>query len=131
MATAIDGKQFSGRQAMLSHNRKLPPMGGGMKKGDPLKMPGMGGGADDSMGGGAEDPAAVVAEHGPANEIHVSHDRAANKHHVHSEHEDGHQTESDHASSDEAHDHGKALAMDPGEGGEQMGGGGDDGAVYE
>lgn len=128
MATAMDGKQFSGRQAMLSHNRKLPPAGGGMKKSDPLKMPGMGGG-DDGQGGG-EDPAAVVAEHGPANEVHVSHDRSAGKHHVHSEHEDGHQTESDHASSDEAHDHGKALAADPGEGGgEQMGG--IDGAEYE
>jgi hypothetical protein len=112
MATARDGKMFSGRQAMLSHERKLPPMGGGgggMKK-DPLKMPGQGGGADEGMG--EESPEETVAAHGPANVVHITHDHAAGKHHVHSEHEDGHATESDHGSADEASDRGKALASE-------------------
>ena len=115
---------FSGRQAMLAHERKLPPMGDGAKKGDPLKMPGAGG---EEQGG--ESPEEVVAAHGPANEVHVTHDHAANRHHVHSSHEDGHETDSDHGSADEAHDHAKALATDSG-GGEGLQGL-DDGAEYE
>lgn len=128
MATARDGKMFSGRQAMLSHDRKLPPTGAA-KKIDPLKMPGSANGGEMGEEPGGESPEAVVAEHGPANAVHVTHDHAANKHHVHSEHEDGHATESDHGSADEAHDHAKALATDsaaPGEGGGMM-----DDAEYE
>lgn len=126
MPAGMDGKQFSSRPAMLAHNRKLPAAGGGgLKKVDPLQMPGQGGGED---GGGQEDPAAVVAEHGPAVEVTVTHDHDAGKHHVHSSHSDGHSTESDHPSAEEAHDHGKALAT----GGEPMDdAGGDDGAEYE
>lgn len=129
MAQARDGKMFSGRQAMLSHNRSLPPSGGGggMKKIDPLAMPGQGGGGDDA--GGMEDPATTVAEHGPAVEVNVKHEHEAGKHHVHSSHADGHTTESEHASAEEAHDHGKALSTEGGE--PPMGGGDDDGAVYE
>lgn len=125
MATAMDGKQFSGRQAMLSHNRKLPaPGGGGLKKIDPLQMPGQGGGEES----GGEDPAAIVAQHGPAVEVTVTHKHDAGKHRVHSSHPDGHSTESDHGSAEEAHDHGKALSVDAGQ---QDDAGGDDGAEYE
>jgi hypothetical protein len=127
MAQARDGKMFSSRQAMLSHERKLPAAGGGMKKVDPLQMPGAGGGGDE-MGGGS-DPAQVVAEHGPANDVHVTHDHAANKHHVSSTHEDGHQDESDHGSVEEAHDHAKALAM-PADDSQQQGDG-TEGAEFE
>jgi hypothetical protein len=123
--TASDGRSFTNLPPMRQHQRGLDSK----SKVDPLKMPGQGGGEE---GGGAEDPAAVVAEHGPAIEVHVSHDRSANKHHVHSEHEDGHATESDHGSSDEAHDHAKALSSDgDGDGDEQSMGGMDDGAQYE
>lgn len=49
-----------------------------------------------------ENPAEVVKKHGKALHVHTSHDHAANKHHVHSVHPDGHVHDSDHASEQEA-----------------------------
>jgi hypothetical protein len=57
-----------------------------------------------------EKPEQVVAKHGPATTIHVTHDRKANKHHVVSTHADGHVHTSDHASADEAHKAAGALS---------------------
>jgi len=57
-----------------------------------------------------EKPDQVVAKHGKANTIHVTHDRKANKHHVVSTHADGHVHTSDHASAKEAHDAATQLA---------------------
>jgi hypothetical protein len=118
MAMARDGKMFSGRQAMLSHERKLPAMGGGggAKKLNPLQMPGQGGGqGGEEPQSGELDPSAVVAEHGPANDVHITHDHAAGKHHVTSTHEDGHVHESEHASAEEAGEHAKMLGSGGGE----------------
>ena len=51
----------------------------------------------------------VVAEHGPAHEVHITHDHEANTHHVESKH--GTKTHhSDHESAEDAHEHGKAAA---------------------
>ena len=57
-----------------------------------------------------EKPEQVVAKHGPANTVHVTHDRKAKKHHVVSTHADGHVHSSDHGSASEAHSHAAALA---------------------
>ena len=57
---------------------------------------------------GGEDGSAVAQEHGPAHEVHITHNAGA--HHVHSMHPDGHEHHSDHGSVAEAHEHGKQLA---------------------
>ena len=57
-----------------------------------------------------EKPEQVVAKHGPANTVHVTHDRKAKKHHVVSTHADGHVHTSDHATADEAHKAAGALS---------------------
>jgi hypothetical protein len=59
--------------------------------------------------GAQEAPEAVVAKHGPASSVHITHDRAANKHHVTSVHKNGHVHNSDHASAQEANDAGSKL----------------------
>ena len=56
-----------------------------------------------------EMPSSVVAKHGKAAHVHVSHDYENNKHHVHSVHADGHVHDSDHASQQEAQDAAKQL----------------------
>ena len=56
------------------------------------------------------DPKAVVAEHGPATSIHVTHDHKNKKHHVTSTHTSGHVHDSDHAAARDAHSHAAALA---------------------
>ena len=57
-----------------------------------------------------EQPSQVVAQHGPANTVHVAHDHKAGKHHVTSTHADGHVHTSDHATSAEAHKASSELA---------------------
>lgn len=52
----------------------------------------------------------VVAAHGKATEVHIHHDHAAGKHHVHSKHEDGHNNLSEHESPEEAHEEGGKLS---------------------
>jgi len=47
----------------------------------------------------------MAAEHGPAQEVHITHDHEGGMHHVHSVHADGMEHHSDHASADEAHMH--------------------------
>lgn len=58
---------------------------------------------------GMQSPEQVVAEHGKATSVHLTHDHKNNKHKVTSTHESGHVHESDHASAKEAHDAGSAL----------------------
>lgn len=65
----------------------------------------------DGQEGDGQEPSAVVAAHGPAEEVNVKHSHG--KHHVHSKHSDGHQHHSDHASAGEAHEHAAALASEP------------------
>lgn len=52
----------------------------------------------------------VVKKHGKAHSIHIKHDHVAKKHHVMSQHEDGHTNESDHPTADEAHAEASKLA---------------------
>lgn len=54
---------------------------------------------------------AVVAEHGKALKVTIHHDHEGNKHHVTSQHADGHVHESDHQTAEEAHEEGGRLAQ--------------------
>ena len=59
----------------------------------------------------------IAAEHGPAHEVHITHDHAAGKHHVHSVHEDGHEHHADHPTADHAHMHAAhAAGLKPNDG---------------
>jgi hypothetical protein len=64
--------------------------------------------------GAAESGDMVAKEHGPAHEVHITHDHATGQHHVHSVHQDGHQNHSVHATPEEAHMHAQAAAGIPG-----------------
>lgn len=61
----------------------------------------------------------VVAEHGPAHEVHVAHDHAGKRSHVHSVHEDGMEHHADHEGDghvEAAHEHaGHAAGVTEGE----------------
>lgn len=103
---AGDGFRSTNRAPMMAHKRSMErkSLAGGAglaERTDPLKQP---------TEGGEEDGTSVAAEHGPAHEVHVTHDHEAGAHHVHSIHPDGHEHHSDHDSVEEAHEHGKKLA---------------------
>lgn len=74
---------------------------------------------------GEEEMHPVVKEHGAAHTVHIHHDKATGKHHVKSEHEDGHINDSDHETPEEAHEQGGKLAnvslKKTGEAGDQQG----------
>ena len=53
--------------------------------------------------------AGLAAQHGPASEVHITHDHANGRHHVASTHADGFVNHSDHAPADEAHFAGAAA----------------------
>jgi hypothetical protein len=57
-----------------------------------------------------ESPEQVAQTHGPAVEVHMSHEHEMGSHHVHSVHQDGYEHHSDHGSVEEAHEHAKKLA---------------------
>lgn len=59
---------------------------------------------------GQESPEQVAEQHGPAQEVHLTHEHEMGAHHVHSVHPDGYEHHSDHGSAEEAHDHAKKLA---------------------
>src|SRR5277367_1311648 len=59
---------------------------------------------------GETDHENVVAEHGPATEIHITHDHKAGKHSVHSKHESGHEHHAEFGSAKEAHDHAMMMS---------------------
>jgi hypothetical protein len=99
---------FGSPASVASKGPAMPPAAGKPPVAPPL------GGAKPPMAGAAEpeapqDPHAVVAEHGPATSVHITHDHAAKKHHVTSTHADGHVHNSDHASAQEANDAGSQL----------------------
>jgi len=96
---AKDGKEFSMSSRMRAHNRGIEEP---EEKGDPLEPPeGMEGEPD-----GDE----VAAEHGPAHEVHHTHDHEGGMHHVHSVHPDGYEHHSDHGSVEEALEHHRKVA---------------------
>jgi hypothetical protein len=59
-------------------------------------------------------PSSIVAEHGPANSTHYTHDHVNNKHTVDSSHDGGFQSHSDHNSADEAYQYGSKLSLEEG-----------------
>ena len=92
---------------------------------DPLQQPA---GEEDGGEHTPEEAAQTVEEHGPASEVHMTHDHEAGTHHVQTMHPDGHEHHSDHASMEEAHEHAKGLA---GGGGEHQEPDGDEGEQPE
>ena len=109
-----------------SMERKSEAGGAGIaERTDPLAQPA---GEEDAGEHTPEEAAQTVAEHGPAHEVHMTHDHEAGQHHVHTVHPDGHEHHSDHGSAGEAHEHAKHLS-DAGE--EHEGPDGDEGEQPE
>ena len=129
---ASDGKKFTNRPPMKQHEASLArkSMAGGAgiaERTDPLAQPG---GEEDAGEHTPEEAAQTVAEHGPAHEVHMTHDHESGQHHVHTMHPDGHEHHSDHASMEEAHEHAKHLSEPAGEEDEHQETDGDE-AEYE
>ncbi len=111
---AKDGRKFTNRAPMVSHDRSVARMAsrseaggagrtGMMERTDPLKQPG-------EPDGDEQDGSAIAAEHGPAHEVHMMHHHEDGRHEVHSMHPDGHEHHSEHGSVEDAHEHAKKLA---------------------
>ena len=98
-----DGKKFTNADSWRQHKASLGARG---KSGTPQER------GSGEVDGGEEQqaPEEVVAEHGPAVEVHIQHEHEMGSHHVHSVHPDGHEHHSDHGSAGEAHEHAKKLA---------------------
>jgi len=113
-----DGQKFTNRPPMRQHEKSMmakKSMAGGAgiaERTDPLEQP-----AGESDGGEhtPEEAAQTVEEHGPASEVHMTHDHEAGMHHVQTMHPDGHEHHSDHGSMEEAHEHAKHLSQPAGE----------------
>lgn len=97
---ASDGSRFTNHSAMKTHESKLA-----------ARMPAKTAVAEpegDEQGGG--DVHSVVDQHGPAQEVHITHQDG--KHSLHSTHGNGHTHQSEHGSAAEAYDSGKCLSGD-------------------
>jgi hypothetical protein len=109
------GKAFSNRpMAIAQDKRDEVSATAGMNK-TANKLPD----TDPEMGHESEDPSEVVANHGPAEKVMITHTEG--KHTVKSKHSDGHSHTSEHASKSEAHEAGKQLAGADDEGQDEMG----------
>ncbi len=99
---ASDGTPFTNAPQMRAHNQKITvqPAVGRAKPEARQEI-------DNEREMPAQDPSEVVAEHGPAHKVEISHDE--DKHTVTSHHKDGHSHTSEHASKAEAHDVAKTL----------------------
>ena len=86
-----------------------PPMGGAPKLPMAGAKPAASPPQEPTEGGMHQDPKNVVAAHGKASSVHITHDHAANKHSVTSTHPDGHVHHSEHASAQEANEAGSQL----------------------
>jgi hypothetical protein len=90
--------RFTNRDAMKSSEAKLKA------KGPSAAPPQADGYSDEEQGPApAQDGAALASQHGPAQEVHITHDHASGAHSVHVVHPDMHEHESQHGSAAEAH----------------------------
>lgn len=71
--------------------------------GDKSEMPMEGEGGEGGM-------QSVIAQHGRAHDVHITHDPVSGMHHMHSIHEDGYEHHSDHPDPESAHEDGKIAA---------------------
>jgi hypothetical protein len=104
---------------MVQHERRLSAKSGTQRP-VPEKNKALGSVGNEHEGD-EHDAAQVVAEHGPAHEIHITHSEGS--HSVESHHGDGHVHRSEHASASEAHDHARDLSSDDDGNGMEDGGG--------
>lgn len=99
MYTAKDGRNFGNHQVGKRYDERF---GEKEPQGDQEQASGKQDVSD-------QDIDSVVAEHGPAHEVHIKHDHEADTHHVESHHgEVVHH--SDHSSGYEAHEHARKAA---------------------
>jgi hypothetical protein len=108
--TAQDGTRHHSASRAYHHDQMAAQKGeakGGMKAGGDM----------DGADGGSKDMShmeihEVVAKHGPAHKINITHDHAAAKHEVMSHHKGAHH-KSSHMSAEDAHEHaGKAAGLE-------------------
>ena len=106
---AKDGKSFGNRQQMKAYDERPP-------KKDAKAMPEENNEPDGDEGA-PEDIHEMVAQHGPAEKVEISH---AEGKHTKVSHHGGKTHKSEHASAEEAHHHGMTAAgVEPGEQEEQ------------
>lgn len=116
MFTSKSGKKFGssfvGKRHDMEHDKLAKDVMGASPEHEAEETPEFEKGEQEGAQEGREntDPKQVVAEHGPANTVHVAHDHKAKKHHVVSTHESGHVHQSDHANAADAHSHAAELA---------------------
>ena len=112
MMQASDGKQFGNKFRM----KRYESAHSGKPAGPRAEANAMNAGPHEGDEGGAVDeanganPEQMASEHGPAHEVHITHDHEGGKHHVHVVHGDGHEHHSDHPSADHAHHHAAVSA---------------------
>lgn len=108
-----DGKKFSMASRRNAHDagsRVKEKRGMGVDLGQKSPEEVLAPPSDHEDSQGVEEPEGVAAEHGPASEVHITHDHEAGVHSVHSVHPDGHEHHSEHGSAEEAHHHAHKLA---------------------
>jgi hypothetical protein len=107
---ANDGKKFGSKFRMSRHNEAHA----GKPAGARAEMHAINAGPEEAAGGQADmangDPGQMAEEHGPANEVNITHDHESGTHHTHIRHADGFEHHKDHASADHAHHHAAMAA---------------------
>ena len=115
MFQSKDGKKFGSayvaKRRDSEHDKAMQAMGEGPEH-EAKESPEFESGEQEGAQEGAEpqEPTQIVAKHGRATSVNITHDHKNKKHHVTSTHERGHVHQSDHASAAEAHNHATALA---------------------
>lgn len=111
---AKDGKSFGNRQQMQAYDERPPKK---ETKAMPDEQDGAGG-EENSPENSEQDIHEMVAQHGPAEKVEISH---ADGRHTKVSHHGGKTHKSEHASAEEAHHHGMTAAgVEPGEQEEQQ-----------
>jgi hypothetical protein len=104
-----EGKSFSSKFRMNRSEKSKE--NGASHAGNPVESPERPKGEEqDDVESGGTSATDVAAEHGRASEVNVKHDHEKGTHTVNSKHADGHHTQSDHSSAEEAHAHAAQLA---------------------
>lgn len=106
---AKDGKKFGSKFRMNRYESQHTPTGPGPRA-QAHEINGMPEEQEEKMEeevhpGIHDEIQQVAAEHGPAHEIHMTHDHEGGVHHVHSVHGDGYEHHADHQSAEHAHTH--------------------------
>ncbi len=116
MPVATDGTKHASFSRAKHHDERNPDKPKAVEKSDKPKPieKAKGEGTDSEKSEQMVD--SIVAEHGPAHEIHYTHDKASGKHHVKSKHGDANvEHDSEHDSEVDAADHMHKAMGNPGD----------------